>query len=322
LRIEDADVFDVDYWRAHKLAGRGVCVKIPNIRGGEMTDRRTKSAFIGLVVLFIFVSGSAPARAQDEAPPKDTPFFSGMPNYAIYEADDKEFDAFKFFTGKGCVTVEGRKYHRAYGPKEGAQRASSLQISRNYSNAIKAMGGAILFDGEADNDCAENTAYHMTVGRVLKGGNELWVEIVPWNDGDNYSINLVVKEAMKQDVTAGALFEALNRDGHVALYINFDTGKAVVRPDSQAVIDQVGEMLTANPSLTLGVEGHTDNVGSAAANKLLSENRAKAVVAALVAKGIAAARLTSVGWGQDKPVADNATEQGRARNRRVELVKK
>jgi len=131
-----------------------------------------------------------------------------------------------------------------------------------------------------------------------------------------------VKEAMKQDVTSSALFEALNRDGHVALYINFDTGKATIRPDSQSVIDQVAEMLQTNPGLNLSVEGHTDSVGSPASNKALSENRAKAVVAALAAKGIDGKRLTAVGWGQDKPIADNRTEEGRAKNRRVELVKK
>jgi OOP family OmpA-OmpF porin len=262
------------------------------------------------------------ARAAAEPELKDTPFFTGMPSYQIYESDDKEFASFNFFDGNGCVTVEGRKYYRAYAPKEGAQKASELQISRNYLNAIKAMGGTILFDGQADNACVENTGYRMTVAKVLKGANELWVEVVPWGDGDNYSINIVVKEAMKQDVTASALFDALNRDGHVALYINFDTGKATIRPDSQAVIDQVAQMLAANRGLALSVEGHTDNVGSPASNKTLSENRAKAVVAALGAKGIAPARLTAVGWGQDKPVAANTSEEGRAKNRRVELVKK
>jgi OOP family OmpA-OmpF porin len=283
-------------------------------------DKRTRIGLVGVVALV--VGGIAATPIQAQAPVKDTPYFSGMPNYSIYEGEDKPFDAYRFLTGRDCVTVEGRRYYRAYSPKEGAQKASELQIARNYANAINSMGGTILFDGQADNACAENTGYRMTVAKILKGGNELWVEIVPWGDGDNYSINLVVKEAMKQDVTAGALFEALNRDGHVALYINFDFGKATIRPDSQGVIDQVAQMLTANSALRLGVEGHTDNVGAPASNQTLSESRAKAVVAALAAKGIAATRLTAVGWGQDKPLAPNTTEEGRAKNRRVELVKK
>jgi len=263
------------------------------------------------------------AQDEEEAPkPADTPYFSGMPNYAIYEVNDKEFDAWNFYNGKACDTVEGRKFFRAYILNEGAKQASDLQIARNYANAIKNMGGTIIFDGEAADSCAENSGFRMVVGKVARGGDELWAEIVPWGDGANYYITVVVKEAMKQDVTASSLFEALNRDGHVALYINFDTGKATIRPDSQPVIDQVAEMLKTNPDLKLSVEGHTDSVGSPASNKTLSQDRAKAVVAALAAKGIGGERLTAVGWGQDKPLADNNTDEGRAKNRRVELVKK
>ncbi|HWR97062.1 MAG TPA: OmpA family protein [Candidatus Methanoperedens sp.] len=277
------------------------------------------------VLASIVAVAPVPARAEDEEEgPKfeDTAYFTGMSNYAIYEAEDKDFDSWSFLGAKGCTAVEGRKFHRAYAPKEGTKPASELQIARNYANAIKERGGTILFDGQADNSCAENTGYRMVVGKFVKGGDELWAEIVPWGDGSNYSIVVVVKEAMKQEVTASDLFEALNRDGRVALYINFDTGKATIRPDSQQVIDQVAQMLSSNPSLTLGVEGHTDSVGTPAANKTLSESRAKAVVAALAAKGIDAKRLTPAGWGQEKPVADNGTEEGRARNRRVDLVRK
>jgi outer membrane protein OmpA-like peptidoglycan-associated protein len=81
-------------------------------------------------------------------------------------------------------------------------------------------------------------------------------------------------------------------------------------------------MMKSNPDLKIGVEGHTDNVGSPASNKTLSEARAKSVVSALVAQGISADRLTPAGYGQDNPVADNNTEEGRAKNRRVELIKK
>ncbi|MCW3111024.1 MAG: OmpA/MotB domain protein, partial [Segetibacter sp.] len=83
----------------------------------------------------------------------------------------------------------------------------------------------------------------------------------------------------------------------------------------------IATMLKDNVALKVSIEGHTDNTGVPATNKVLSENRAKAVMNAISAKGIAANRLSSKGWGQEKPVADNKTEEGRAKNRRVEIVK-
>jgi len=253
---------------------------------------------------------------------KDTPWFSGMPNFTIYDAEDIEFDSYNFYNGKTCTTVEGRKYKRTYALKEDVQKSSVAQIIRNYSNAIKSMGGIILYEGmPQEADCAENNGLNMVVGKTVKDGNEMWVEVVTLG-GDDYYITIIVKELMKQDVTASNMFEALNRDGHIALYINFDTGKSIVRDESKPIIEQIVQMMKQNPDLKIGVEGHTDNVGSPASNKTLSEARAKAVVSAIVGQGISADRLSPAGYGQDKPVADNNTEEGRAKNRRVELIKK
>jgi OOP family OmpA-OmpF porin len=260
-------------------------------------------------------------RAQDSEF-KDTPWFSGMPNYIIYDAEEIEFDSYNFFNGKNCTTVEGKKLKRIYSLKENAQKSSTIQIIRNYANAVKSMGGTIIFEGAPqDAECAENNGLNMVVGKAVKDGNEMWVEVVTLG-GDDYYLTIVLKELMKQDVTASNMFDALNRDGHIALYINFDTGKSIIRDESKAIIDQIVQMLRANPDLKLNVEGHTDNIGSPASNKILSEARAKSVVSSIVNQGITADRLNPEGYGQDKPVADNSTEEGRAKNRRVELVKK
>lgn len=252
----------------------------------------------------------------------DTPLFSGMPNYMVYDAEDAEFDSYNFFNGKQCNTIEGKKYRRVYYPKEDAQKSSIIQIMRNYGNALKSMGGTVIYEGmPQDADCAEHNGINMVVGKVVKDGNEMWVEVASLG-GDEYFLTVVLKELMKQDVTASNMFEVLNRDGRITLYINFDTGKSVIRDESRPVIDQIAEMMKANPSLKLSVEGHTDNTGTPASNKTLSEERAKSVVTAIVGKEIAPERLSSVGYGQDRPIADNNTEEGRAGNRRVELVKK
>lgn len=263
------------------------------------------------------------SRAGAQTEFKDTPYFSGMPNYRIDDAKDQEFADYRFFNGEDCTTLEGRKFFRAYSLKEGAKQPSELQISRNYANSVKSMGGTVVFEGECSGaGCAENCGYRMMVGKVMKGGNELWVEVVPFNDGNDYYLTIVAKETMKQDVTAGDMFEALSREGHIALYINFDTGKSAIKPESKPIVNQIVDMLKSNPQLKINVEGHTDNVGNQKSNKTLSDARAKAVVAEIIVQGIEAERLTAIGLGQDKPIADNNTEEGRAKNRRVELVKK
>ena len=120
---------------------------------------------------------------------------------------------------------------------------------------------------------------------------------------------------------ASALKAALDKDGRVALYVNFDFAKSTLKPDAAPVVAQVLKLMKDNPGLKLAIEGHTDNVGGSDYNSKLSQARAAAMVGALVAQGIAADRLTSAGYGSDKPIADNNTSDGRAKNRRVELVK-
>lgn len=280
---------------------------------------KTKLWMLFLAIPTMAIMGQMQAQESEY---KDIPWFSGMPNYQIEAAEDIEFDSYNFFNGKNCTTVEGRKYKRSYWLKEDAQKSSAVQVTRNYSNAIKSMGGTVIYQGmPQDADCADFNGLNLVVGKAVKGPDELWVEIATLG-GENYYLTIVLKELMKQDVTASSLFEALNRDGHIALYINFDTGKSIIRDDSKPIIDQIVEMMRSNPDLKIGVEGHTDNVGTSASNKTLSEARAKSVVAAIIAQGISADRLSPAGFGQDRPIADNSTEEGRAQNRRVELVKK
>ena len=108
----------------------------------------------------------------------------------------------------------------------------------------------------------------------------------------------------------------------MALYLNFDTDQATLRPDARPTLAEVLKLLQQSPALRLAVQGHTDNAGTPAHNQRLSGARAAAVVAALVAGGTAPDRLQAAGFGQTRPVADNATAAGRAQNRRVELVQR
>jgi len=286
--------------------------------------------------------------AQEDAEGcKDYPLFNRMPNYYLSDCAQLEFGSMAFPVGKPdpknenkikSETVEGKIMVFNYLLKEDATPASGLQIMHNFQNAAKESGGIIL--GEYPGACigeyeyrgndinsgaipfGNGCTYWSTTIKLTKDNKEIWVYVQPSEDG--YDMVIAEKEAMKQDIQiqASEMFDTLNKEGFIALYINFDTGKADIKPESYKIIDQIVQMMKDNPDLKISIEGHTDNVGTAQFNQTLSENRAKAVMNAIIAKGIDKSRLSSKGWGATKPIADNKTEEGRAKNRRVEIVKK
>jgi outer membrane protein OmpA-like peptidoglycan-associated protein len=144
-----------------------------------------------------------------------------------------------------------------------------------------------------------------------------------FNEGRDCQLVIVETQAMRQDVTADAavMGRELKAAGKTIIYgIYFDTGSAVIKPQSEPAIAEMVKMLKAAPTLKAFIVGHTDNVGTLETNLTLSAGRADALVKALVSRGIAAARLKAAGVGPYSPVASNKDEQGRAQNRRVELV--
>ncbi len=261
-----------------------------------------------LVTLLILMPTVIAFANQDNG--KDAPYFSRMPNSYITESLQQEYSSHIFEIPDSEVRVEGKKTIVSYACKDENNPPSALQIVRNYANAAVSKGGAVLYMNESGT----------LMAKMQSNGKEVWLEVLAWESGE-YRVTIVEKEAMRQDVKASDLLTALNNNGHVPLYINFDTGKAVIKPEHQPVINEIAVLLNQSPGLRLTIEGHTDNVGDPSSNKTLSEERAAAVLQAVVQKGIAADRLQAVGYGQEKPIADNASDAGRAKNRRVELVK-
>ena len=269
-----------------------------------------------LTVLIALTSVAAVAQLSDYKGYKDPALFTRLPHYFLSDEnsfDEKPFDAFEFTVKDGSQQVEGRHLHYAYSFDESAGNMPSfLQIVRNYEAAAKRIGGEVLWD-----DVRRATI------RIAKNGRETWVFLEAFNDGRDYELNIIERQLMTQDVLAdAAVFQAgLKENGHVEVPgIFFDFGKSDLKPESEAALNEVVKLLQGNPAWKVWVVGHTDNVGLVESNRTLSGARAAAVVKALTQKGIEAKRLAPHGAGPYAPVATNATDAGRARNRRVELV--
>jgi outer membrane protein OmpA-like peptidoglycan-associated protein len=251
------------------------------------------------------------AQEADEEGCKDHPLLSRMKGFLIGSCESN-FDAVEFYVGEDKIQkLEGQKTLISYHLMEGAATPSELQILRNYANAVNAVGGTVVYQ----------TDIYICL-KIVKEASQVWVAVETANSGTVYDLTVLEVGEMAQEVTAGDMLAALNKDGRIALSILFDTGKATIKPESRKIVGEIAALLKGNPGLRVSIEGHTDNTGTPQGNKTPSEARAKAVVEAVVALGIEAPRLSALGWGQDKPVADNATEEGRAKNRRVEIVKK
>ena len=238
-----------------------------------------------------------------------------MPNYYGGPPEHKNFDKFSFKVQNGddskLVDVTGATYHVDYNVKSGAQPASDDEIQANYRTALKALGAQTLFTSGGE-----------TTARLEINGQSIWIYV--YSQTNSISIDAVEEKSLTlsiQPPSADAMQQTLDKAGHIALYINFDFNKATLRPDSAPVIAQIVALLKKNAGLKVSLQGHTDNIGGHDYNVKLSKDRAVAVVAAVVKGGIDAKRLASTGFGPDKPIADNDTPDGRAKNRRVELVK-
>ena len=264
--------------------------------------------------LQLSLAASDPADAQGG---EDPALFSRMPGFHIYNFKNLDYNRFDFpLKGNRTQAVEGRHAYIDYYANEGIRNPSGLQIVRNYRNAAAAIGGKVLHEYE------DGGIYCATI-RVSKNGAEAWAFIEAGSNG-MYKVNIIEKQLMNQEVVADAksLAGSINETGKAAVYgIYFDTAKSSLKSESGAAIAEIVKLLKGNARLKLYVVGHTDNVGKFESNIRLSQARAAAVVNELVRNnGISAARLTPFGAGPAAPVASNREEDGRAKNRRVELV--
>ena len=273
--------------------------------------RRTS---LGICALVIMVS---PLFAQEDRKGcNDHPLLSRMHNFYITSCREVEYDSHDFYDAeRKKYVIEGHKWTINYKIKKGLKPAGVLKIRKNYVNAVKKIGGVVLNEGSR------------TCMRVPKEGKETWIELnlATTTTGDNYSLTVVEKSSMEQEVVGHArpMATDIKETGHVAIYgIYFDHDRHHIKPESAPTLKAIAEMLKTNSMLNIYVVGHTDMTGELEYNMRLSSQRAQAVVDALVnTYGIPANRLKAKGVGPLSPVSTNRTEEGKGLNRRVELVK-
>ena len=254
-------------------------------------------------------------------------------------------------------TVEGRTSNRFYwGPKG----RSPLEIYRNFQQALSAAGFKTIYACETRqceqqkvqnlvqelprevtwksfnpmvsnifNSANQPQFNYLSASKQLDGGGTMYVQLGLVGGGEEGRVRQFIQIVEPQKLETGkvmvdtkAIQEGLQRDGKIALYgVTFDTSKAVIREQSYEQLAQMAAALKANAALKVFIVGHTDNQGEFEANVSLSQKRAQAVAEALAGKyGIAASRMTARGVANLAPVASNVSDEGRARNRRVELV--
>jgi OOP family OmpA-OmpF porin len=313
-----------------------------------MTRPPQTSRLLAFLLLTFALLAPAAALAQpgDVAGAKDFPGIGRFAGSLITGYQVKDFDAGRmqgaaFKDGKPADArrLEGRITRIAYRTNPGP---SILEVSRNFETQLSKAGfetllacdtdacGGIPFTEAVDalpipQMWVDGFNYHYYAGRKSDGGRETYASVIVSENNREIHAQLTVAELAAIEnkmVDAAAMAKGLGETGHIALYgIYFDTDKAAIKPESRPTLDQIAKLLAGQPQLNVFIVGHTDNQGNFDYNLDLSRRRAEAIAAELAKSyRIAQPRLRTAGVGFLAPVGSNATESGRALNRRVELV--
>ncbi|MBM3783864.1 MAG: DUF4892 domain-containing protein [Acidobacteria bacterium] len=270
-------------------------------------------------------------------PHADHPAISGYPGSRILSHKAVQFDVYRLTIGNQVkdswesINLEGQIFRIQYRNPVGR---SALEIFRNYEEALRRSGARLVYQCEP-RTCAAwplykeqrltnmgSGSFYGLAAQFNHRGAESWAVVAVSNSVT--WIHVVERTPMQGGlvrVDAHAMAAAIYRDGFVSLdTIQFDTGKATIKPESKSALEQIALLLRNEASLALEVTGHTDDTGTLAGNQRLSLDRARSVIQSLATEfRIPLGRLQAKGAGQSEPVSSNATDTGRAANRRVVL---
>lgn len=268
----------------------------------------------------------------------DFPFFSFPEGFkALNKPITRKYDVIYFPIDGVMTPLEGRVMKTYVTEADDAEEDwSTAYFFKSYDDIITSVGGTKIFDEEISYE--EYERYHDKAtylgedGSIGYVGETIKVYVIRREDGGNIfiqlsdgNLNILQQEVFQQTISL-LKSEKINKElaerGKVVLYINFDTDKATLKSDGAQAVNEIYKALNEENDLKIEIRGYTDDTGTEARNKSLSEERGATIVKELVKLGIERSRLSSVGLGSDDPIGDNNTEEGRAKNRRVELIKK
>ncbi|EPF71142.1 hypothetical protein GCM10025882_15090 [Acinetobacter gyllenbergii] len=268
----------------------------------------------------------------------DFPFIQLPKGYHFAHQSTENFAQMEFWVGDRLEKVEGQLFNGRIDAEENNKAASFLELQRNLDAVISSLGGKKITDSKIPAALASQlsekygVAYVDGLGDIYnnptqsyvihQNHRDIWFQITQ----SGLSAGLLVLETRPIEITAQPLSAhqlkaALDQNNKVDIQINFETDKATLLANSDEQINQILDLLKNDGALKLEINGYTDNSGESAHNLKLSQARAQAVVKALTDAGIDSSRLKAQGFGDSKPVSENDTEEGKAKNRRVELVK-
>ncbi|MGB4414673.1 MAG: OmpA family protein [Paludibacter sp.] len=250
----------------------------------------------------------------------------------------RDFDVC-FFPINGVMNPFEGKLYKINVVGDGNEPFSQRYFEKSLENYLISKGAVKVFDGEITQD--EYERYNKQdpnkgdEGDIGYAGEQIKFFIIRTKDKGNIfvqfsannasgKLNIIQEEPLEQTIkkiTSDEIVKDLNEKGKSILYINFDVDKSTIKPDGKEIVDQIAKALQQDASLKISIEGHTDNTGTPVHNKKLSDDRANAVLQSLINAGIDKSRLTAQGFGAEKPLFPNDSEENKAKNRRVELVK-
>lgn len=315
--------------------------RVSRLRLNRLLGRQTAGVLVVLALMMSLVVGQ-----PDVAGSKDHPLLSRFPGSVIIRFDQTDFDELLVPLGPATDIDQFETSQRVQGQLtrltyEMDTDHSTLEVVQSYRQALSQAGFEILYSCSLE-ECGNHLFFQKMerpfiidhdhrylAARSNLAPGSVWVAVRVYRTARHdppvrAMVNIAEIAGLKEGlitVDAETMAQNLEQTGHVALYgVHFDTDRTQIRPESEPTLQEMVKLLKQNPGLRVFIVGHTDSVGTVDYNLDLSQRRADAVVAELVSRGIQPERLAAQGVGSFAPLATNRIEEGRAQNRRVELV--